>query len=386
MKKVLFLKTLICFVLFNNCSGKDQTLSYTDKTEFKEEIQPKIKVDTTQIANRLREKIINKLVFFDKDTLSVPFNYSVKANNKAELFFLWQLGDLEINSERDNYFSFGFEDQIPFRDEKMSGGNMHLVWTDNKEAVTLSKVKNQLTDIDEIYYSDNQSLIFRKRNIINVLFFEYQVDKKAFAIYLSFNDYLSFSKFDNITQEQKLDLAIRQLAFAKQFFKTKNIQVASGWTDYEKSLNQLNLLTVSESRKEIENAVKKEVYNEFIEMEKMDFYVMPLQTDTAKIWQNLQDFYKRKITNTENIGFPNFENNFGKYTINKIEFIEKDAIIVNLKNDFDHQSYATIVKTKIQGKDVLLVTKNIKDSWVFSNPSKEMNYFNLYMFKHFGNL
>lgn len=386
MKKILLLKNIIFFLLFNNCSGKTQTSLPADETKVKEETQSNIEVDTTKIANRLNEKMINKLVFFDKDTLSVPFNYSMKANNKAELLFLWQLGDLEINSELDNYFSFGFEDQVPFRDEKMSGGNMHLVWTNNSEAITISKVKNQLKDIDEIYYSDNQSLIFRKRKIINTLFFEYLEDKKAFAVYLSYNDYLWFSKFDDITLEQKLDVAIGQLAFAKQFFKNKKTQVASDWKEYEKNLNNLNLATINESYEEIKNTIKKSIFNEFIELQKMDFYIMNLQTDNTKLWQDIQNFYSKKITNIESIRFPNFEKSFGKYTINEVEYMDNDAIIVNLKDNFDHQFYATIVKTKIQGKEVILSTKNIKEGFSLYNPSKEMNYFYLNLFKNFGNL
>jgi|GEM_PF-1056390 len=384
MKKLSTLFVAIQVFVSCNAQEKKEQKPLYENGNGKEKIEPKIKADTTEIANRSREKIINKLVFFDKDTLSVPFNYSMEANNKAELLFLWQLGDLEINSESDNYFSFGFEDEIPFRDEKMSGGNMHLVWTDNKEAITISKVKDQLTDIDEIYYSDSQSMIFRKRNIINTLFFDYLEDKKAFAVYLSYNDYLWFSKFDDITWEQKLDLAVGQLAFAKQFFKTKKTQTASNWEEYEKNLNSLNLATINESYEEIKDAIKSPVFNEFIELKKMDIYAMNLQTDGTKLWQDLRNFYSKKITNIENIGFPDFEKNFEKYTVGGVEYMADDAIIVELKDNFDHQFYATIVKTKIQNKEVLLATKNLKEGWGFSNPSKEMNYFYLNMFKHFG--
>lgn len=382
------LKNLILILSFTlvSCEQTKPTQKIEKIEEQEQKIQTDLKMDSAEISKILLSKTVNQLVLFDKETFSIPFNYSMKANNRSEMIFLWKIGDLEINSNSDNYFSFAIEDQIEFKDDNLSVGNMHLVWTDDKKAITLAKVKDQLTDIDEIYYSDNQSLIYRKRDIINTLFFEYLNDKKAFAVYLSSNDYFFFSKFNDVSLEQKLELAIEQLSFAKQFFKIKNTKTASGWQDYEKNLNDLNKITIKESYEEIDMAMKSSTVNKFIQLKKLDISLMNLKTDNVKLWKDIQNFYSKKEMRSAENDFPNFENIFGKATVNKIEYIDANSIILFSKDAFDHPFYTTLVKTTIKGKDIILATKNIESSVLSKETSKEMAYFYKTLFNHFGKI
>ena len=65
--------------------------------------------------------------------------------------------------------------------------------------------------------------------------------------------------------------------------------------------------------------------------------------------------------------------------------MDSNSIILYLEDPFNHPFYATIVKTKIQGNEVILATKNI-ETWVFGNTLKEMAYFYKDLFNHFGRL
>lgn len=349
--------------------------------------QPNIKIDSSVIANKIISKNINRLVCFEKDTFSLPFNYYIKMNSKSEFNFMWQLGDLKIDSQSDNYFSFGFENLISFRNMSLCEGNMHFIRTDNKEAITISKVKKQFSDVDEIYYWDNQSLIYRSREIINTLFFQYIDYMKAYAVYLSYNDYLWFSVYNDVTLEQKLNIAISQLTFAKQFFKIEKTHLSSEWKNYEENLTTMNLITINECYEEIKNATNSSIYNEFIRLEKMNISVMNLQSENSEIWHEIQNYYSHEGVDSANIPKDlkgNYEDNAGNHIVQ----IDTNSIILYLNGSFDTNYFATIVRTKIHGKDVILATKNI-ESWIYNDMEplpKEMAIFYKELFYHFGRL
>ncbi len=257
---------------------------------------------------------------------------------------------------------------------------MNLVWTDKEDAVTIEKVKKQLKDVDAIYYSDNESVIYRERGSVNSVYFKYLKDKKAFALFFLSNDHFSFE----LEIPQKLELAISQLSLAKNFFRTEPTSLPKDWEAYEKSLNSLDLETVKETKTELTKSLKSAKEKEFSKLKLMSMEVMPISTDATKAWSTLQNYYSKKIKEVDENIFPNAEYySFAKYKSFRVEYSDADAMILELTDVFDHVAYAAILKTKIQNKDVLLATQNISN-WVNDQHSKEMAYFYLAMFRHFS--
>ena len=156
--------------------------------------------------------------------------------------------------------------------------------------------------------------------------------------------------------------------------------------DYEKNLNDLNKITIKESYEEIDMAMKSSTVNKFIQLKKLDISLMNLKTDNVKLWKDIQNFYSKKEMRSAENDFPNFENIFGKATVNKIEYIDANSIILFSKDAFDHPFYTTLVKTTIKGKDIILATKNIESSVLSKETSKEMAYFYKTLFNHFGKI
>lgn len=371
--------SFLAICLLSSCSDKAQKPNST--------IEKVVKFSTTsdkiptqeEIEKMLQVKKVEKSLTFDKDKLTLPFNIEMKAKNGGESLFLWQLGDLELNSQSGNFFSFGFEDELKYKFNNLGQGAMNIVWTDKQDAVTIAKVKDQLKDVDAIYYSDNESLIYRERGSVNSVYFKYLKDKKAFALFFSSNDHFSFE----LEIPQKLELAISQLSLAKNFFKSEPTSIAKDWESYEKSLNSLNLETVKETKSELAKTLESAKEKQFSKLKLMSMEVMPIAIDGGKTWATLQNYYSKKIKEIDGNIFPNSEYSFAKYKNYKVEYSDADAMILELTDVFDHVAYAAIFKTKIQNKEVLLATKNISN-WVNDQHSKEMAYFYLAMFRHFS--
>lgn len=376
----LFRVSFLTICLLSSCSDKAQKPTSTIEKKLKSTIISEKIPSQDEIAKMLQLKKVEKNVTFDKDKFTLPFNIKMKAKNRAESLFLWQLGDLELNSESDNFFAFGFEDELKYKDENIDQGAMNLVWTDKLDAVTIAKVKEQLKDVDAIYYSDNESIIYRERGSVNSVYFKYLKDKKAFALFFSSNDHFSFE----LEIPQKLELAISQLSLAKNFFKSEPTSIAKDWDAYEKSLNGLDLEVVKETKSELAKSLESAKEKQFSKLKLMSMEVMPIVTDATKSWTSLQNYYSKKIKDIDENLFPNAEYySFAKYKNYKVEYSDGDAMILELTDVFDHVAYAAILKTKIQNKEVLLATQNISN-WVNDRHSKEMAYFYLAMFRHFS--
>ncbi len=368
----------MCFL--GSCSDKTPKQTSSTDTVVKPEATSDKIPSQEEIAKMLQLKKVEKVVSFDKDKLTLPFNIKMKAKNRAESLFMWQIGDLELNSESDNFFAFGFEDELKYKDENIDQGAMNLVWTDKEDAVTIEKVKKQLKDVDAIYYSDNESLIFRDRGTVNCIYFKYLKDKKAFAVFYSANEHFSF----DLDIPQKLELAIGQLSLAKNFFKSEPVALPKEWEAYEKSLNSLDLETVKETKSELLTSLESAKERQFSKLKLMSMEVMPIATDDGKAWASIQNYYSKKIKQVDENMFPNAEYYlFAKYKSFRVEYSDADSMILELTDAFDHVAYAAILKTKIQNKDVLLATQNISN-WVNDRHSKEMAYFYLAMFRHFS--
>lgn len=77
MKRLAIILTLGLCVILMSCkqsiSMNTNIVNLTSTPIATPVVQSKIKIDSSVIANKLISKRINRLVFFDKDTFSIPF-------------------------------------------------------------------------------------------------------------------------------------------------------------------------------------------------------------------------------------------------------------------------------------------------------------------------
>lgn len=121
----------------------------------------------------------------------------------------------------------------------------------------------------------------------------------------------------------------------------------------------------------------------------MNISVLNPNTDNSKLWNDMRKYYSHKEVDSENNISIDLKNTFEEDTANHIECMDENSIMLSLIDPFGKNFYATIVKTKIQGKEVILATKNI-EGWIFNDCNdplpKEMASFYRALFHHFCEL
>jgi hypothetical protein len=360
-----------------NCStpnnNTEQENVITNKTSIE---QDTISISAEEIKEQLKAPVYNKIVYFDKDTFAIPFYYSMNLNNSS---LLWQLGDLEINSSAENYFSFSFEDKILHNHYYLDNGNMYLIFTENTEAITTKKIQEQLSDVSQMYYSDEESFIYRKDDRVDVIFFKYLPNKKSFAVYYANNGPFPLS----LTLAQKLESAINQLRVAKNFFKPRFQNQLPNWNEYKKSLSNMHKKIIEDSRKEVLNAIDSLNDYQFKELESMDISLYKISKNPNMFWKTIQNYFANNKVNKGDFEIPGFKYTFGEIKNPTILYKDANSFVLKMNDPFDHVYYGTIVKTKINNVEVLMTTQSIK-SWVGNrNTSKEMSFLYLSLFKSF---
>ncbi len=115
----LFQVSFLTICLLSSCSDKAQKPTASTEKIVKSTTTLEKIPSQEEIAKMLQLKKAEKNVTFDKEKFTLPFNIKMKAKNRVESLFLWQLGDLELNSESDNFFAFGFEDELKYKDENI---------------------------------------------------------------------------------------------------------------------------------------------------------------------------------------------------------------------------------------------------------------------------
>ncbi len=375
---------LFCTIL--SCKNKSETDS-----ELKTDTTTKdITLDATQIANQLDTSVISKHIKTDKDTIILPFQYSLDFGGGIYKFS-WQLCDLMIDSDSLNYSHYSLKNNIPYKGFSSFEGNIHLVNTLDSNAVTTQKFKHSNKEFyKKIYYADDESIICKtSRNVIAVLSFKYLRDKKSFAIFFKENHTVGFEA----SEEELIDLAISQLRLAKNIFKEYTPKDLHDWNTYKNSLSQLESKVYkkifTKFNTSLDSIGKDAVFTPRTDGNQALISTIKLGNEGTKLWQEISKLTNKNITNFSFSGNTELFEQIGfllsRINTMQVEFINDDAIILKKKDEYSKQTeYIVMNRQVINNNDILFFTgSNYNYDSIFS---KEMAYFYLNLFNNYNDL
>jgi len=374
-------------IIFTNCKQQSKKVTFIENKVMKEEV-----IDSIAILKKLLVKTPSNVVEYNKGKkFLLPFNYKLSSyKGNVTHIFKWNLCDLIIDSSDSiNYSYFGLKDNIPYDGYGGFEGNIHFVNSLNSTAITTEKfINSEKEHYDKIYYSDDESIIFKKGKGVHILQFRYLNDEKKFSIYYNENLFIEINY--EYTQQERLDLAIAQLRFAKNLYKERTEPDLFHWGSYKGSLSLLHRKRFKFIHNNIVNSVdtlKIGVTFSPKEWTKTLVSIMRLNEEGNKLWNAINTISEDRVIDfstiyntdiSDQIAFLRVDNSI------QLEYKNGSTVILKKENDSKKYDYAVFNKQKINNKDVLMFTGGYYD-YGFVN-SKKMAYFYLNLFENYTDI
>lgn len=381
-----YINLFILVIILCNCDTKSQQSKVLNIDSTKSH-KNTIEIDSSMITQKLQVNTPNQKIDIKNNNILLPFNYSIDEST-GKYTFKWNLCDLIIDSESKDYSKLSFANNIPYKGYIGSEGKLHIVKTNNSNAITTQKFIKQHTELyKEIFYSDDESIIFKTHSgDFSVLFYKYLNDKKSFSIFYKENKSVGFKA----TDKELLDLAISQLRVAKNLYKQSKKTDLLNWENYKKSLTILDKKVFKIIYKDIEKVIDSintdVVYTPKIEGNWDLISITKTSDESENLWKsinnltdnkvNFKEIYNTKLS--DQIAYLRSSNNFLQ-----VEYKDNSTLILKKEYKYGDKKivYAVFSKLKIKNKEIIIFTGGYQNFGQVN--SKEMAYFYFNLFKNY---
>lgn len=381
-----YINLFILVIILCNCDTKSQQSKVLNIDSTKSH-KNTIEIDSSMITQKLQVNTPNQKINIKNNNILLPFNYSIDEST-GKYTFKWNLCDLIIDSESKDYSKLSFANNIPYKGYIGSEGKLHIIKTNNSNAITTQKFVKQHTELyKEILYSDDESIIFKTHSgAFSVLFYKYLNDKKSFSIFYKENKSVGFKA----TDKELLDLAISQLRVAKNLHKQSEKTDLLNWENYKKSLTILDKKVFKIIYKDIEKVIDSintdVVYTPKIEGNWDLISITKTSDESENLWKSINNLPDNKVDfkeiyNTklsDQIAYLRSSNKFLQ-----VEYKDNSTLILKKEDRYDDKKivYAVFSKLKIKNKEIIIFTGGYQNFGQVN--SKEMAYFYFNLFKNY---
>ena len=364
--------------LFLTLSFSASNCKRYSKAENEMKMEEKSTITKLEVQNILNSKV--NLVNYsepNKYSISIPDNYKAETIEYSDGQIELKFGKLESTS-RKNIIEIKLEPFITGYNN-LSNQSVLIVQESNPDLLTIEDIKKDLkTDNSTIpiYYEDTNSIIYGENP--QIICFGYDSVLKKYSVYQGIVNGFG----DDLTQEEKLNLAMHMLKNGKNLFKKgyKN----SPFTSWEQYVNNTPMAEINLIAKPYNNVTKEIKY--FLDSDDQIY----IPNSDAKLYQVNLDMHIRylNVLNAIRLNkFPdfdfsdsnlnNFENTFfefktnNKYSLTQIENID----IIKINNpDYESTTQILICHIESGGKYFYIISKDVseftKDFYI-----KMLNYF-----------